>query len=223
MLEKICSPEELEQIDSSLFKDNKKLLNTLIEKDIGMVLDWKYEPPEAIKAFIENRITQLKLKPISLKAEHLEEEHEQNADNEVGDFLPFVLENLEKQLKNIKARIVCLETHGDTYIIFIADDKSAKNLTHIKSDFWQFTTLKKADNATMYIIHCPKCDRMDVWCLPIDNRPPYEGGNPKTEPSEPYEQCCDSCHALYWDKNGKLAGNVVIEAENCYDSTITNY
>lgn len=220
MLEKICSPTELNQIDTNLFKDDNKLFDKLIEKNIAMVLDWKYEPPEDIKQFIENRITQLNLKPIDLKVETLEKEYEQLDDDERDGFLPFAFEKIEKQLKKIKVRFVFLETGNDSYVIFIAESKSAKNLTKIKSDFWRFSTLDRANNAILYIIHCPNCNRMDIWELPIENRPPYEGGNLKTEPSEPYEQYCDSCHCLYWDKQGKVNDKLKIEVEACYSPNI---
>lgn len=200
MLQKICSHDELSNIDTALFKNDKALLNQLIDNKIAMVLDYKYEPPEDVAEFIHQRLQKLSLKPIQLQFEHLEQDFEPNKQS---SFIEFMLSNFDKQLKKSKAQLVLLETGSDSYILFMTDNKSAKALGKTKSDFWQFSTLKMPNNAKLYVIYCPNCQNMNVWEMGIDEPAPSEG-------------CCDGCDMVFWDRNGNVIKGINIEIDEIY-------
>ncbi|STZ55461.1 Uncharacterised protein [Moraxella lacunata] len=98
MLQKICHADELSNISPDLFKDDKALLSALIDDNICMVLDYKYENPKDVAEFIKHRLYQLALKEIELSFEHLENDFEQSDDD---NFIEFMLSDFNKQIKKI--------------------------------------------------------------------------------------------------------------------------
>lgn len=200
MLQKICHADELANINPNLFKDDKALLSHLLDNQIGMVLDYRFEPPKDVSEFIQNRINKLSLKPIQLKFDQMEQDFEKD---ENDNFVDFMFRDFDKQIKKSGAKIVLLETYSDHYILFIVDKKHAKNLKNIKSDFWQFNDLTNKPNAKLYVIYCPNCQMINVWELPFNEPTPTEG-------------YCTDCNTPLWDNNGNPCEGVDVEIDEVY-------
>ena len=122
------------------------------------------------------------------------------------NFIEFMLSDFNKQIKK-SANILLLESHSDSYLLFITAKKHSKNLTKLKSDFWRFYELTNKPNAKIYTIYCPNCNNMNVWELAFD------GTTPDNEE-------CDSCHTPLWDDNGNPCQGVDVEIDDVY---LTDY
>lgn len=200
MLQKLCNADELANIDPTLFKDDSALLNNLIESRIAMVLDYKFEPPQNVAEFIQNRLEKLSLKSVPLTADKIEQDFE---NDENDNFIDFMLRNFDRQLKKSGAKIILLETLSDYYLLFVVNKKHTKNLKSLKSDFWKFTNLAEKPNAKLYVIYCPNCDDMNVWELPFEATPPHN-------------ECCESCNTPLLDDKGNPCPDVKLEIDEIY-------
>ena len=202
MLAKVLGEKELMEMNVQTIKDDESLFNKLVDKNFLLLVDWSGEDRQGmLYSFINYRLLSMLGVQLVVSEDVVYQKYNQEIEEpQRGDFIPFALSYIDKQLEKLGARIVLLDLGNDTYNILVSYKKDAKKLKSIKSDFWKLSTLEQKQGRVVISITCPNCKDFACYDMLIE------------EESNMANEKCEVCGTLFWDENA----NEVVEMEKTY-------
>lgn len=172
---------------------DESLLHELLKRNQLLEVDWKGEQNKyEITNFITARASEIQ----GQNDFDFTRAYEQAAGKSTspGDFIPALIKNIQKELKNKGLEVVQLNRGNDSYFLGLIKQKDSKALKQAGDEFWNFSPFGSQMGEILYTVYC-SCGSMNVWQL--------KRGELLTDDS------CQECGTVIFDEKGHSTFEVI--------------